>query len=101
MFYMMLDGIVGMEISLLCYAVCTAAYFLFCFLFKANRTGKKRVLLGWVICEIFCDILWYLIFYQDGNYVNHGIGGAAALFLLPLVYFSAGIILSLINYKKS
>ena len=100
MLYMLLDGISGMEISLLGYAVCTAAYFLFCFLFKHNRAGKGSVFLAWLICELFCDVLWYRIFYPEGNYVNYGICGTAAMFLLPVILFMAALIVTAINGKK-
>ncbi len=100
MLYMLLDGIVGMGITLLGYAVCAAAYFFICFLFKANRAGKRNVVLGWLTCELLCDVLWYLIYYPNGNYVNHGIGGAAAMLLLPAVLFITATLTTLINGAK-
>lgn len=100
MLYMLLDGISGMEISLLGYAVCVAVYFLICFLFRSNRAGKGIVFLSWLICELLCDVLWYLIFYQNGNYVNYGIGGTTVLFLLPGTLFVAAVSVTVINDKK-
>ncbi len=100
MLYMLLDGVVGMEISLVGYAVCTGAYFLFCFLCKANRKRKKHIVLGWLSCEILCDLLWYLIFYRNGDYVNYGVGGTAVLLLLPAAYFLTAVLLTLLHDEK-
>lgn len=103
MLYMLLDGVVGMEICLVGYAVCVAAYFLVCFLLRPNRAGKRRIVvaLGWLISELLCDVIWYLIFYQNGDYVNFGIGGAAAMLLLPGTLFLSAVITTAVNAEKS
>ena len=100
LFYAWYDGVVGMEIALIGYAICTFLFFAVCFLFRCNRTGKGCVIAGWMICELICDVLWYLIYYPDGNYVNHGIGGAAGMFLWPAALTAAAILVTAINQEK-
>jgi len=97
MIYAWYDGVVGMEITLLGYAVCVLVYFAGCMLFRRNRAGKGSVLAGWLVCELVCDLLWYAFFFQNGDYVNRGIGGAAACLLLPVLLLTAGLIVTSLN----
>ena len=98
--YMLLDGIVGMGITLAGYALCVAAYFFLCFLFRCNRMGKRKVFFGWLACELLCDVLWYLIYYPNGSYVNYGLGGATGSLLLPAALAAAGVLVAAINQEK-
>lgn len=100
MIYAWLDGVQGMEITLLAYAVCVLAYFGFCFLFRANRCGKCKVLLGWLVSEAACDVFWFLYYYQNGSYVNRGIGGATSCFLLPILLLAAALAVTALNHDQ-
>ena len=97
MFYAWFDGVMGMEITLMGYAVCVLAYFAACFLSDSNRNRKGRVVLGWLVCELCCDLLWYFYYFEDGVYVNRGLASSAACFLLPVLLFAAGLVVTALN----
>ena len=98
--YALFDGVVGMEITLIGYGLCAVLYFVICFLFRCNRSGKGRVLIGWLVCELICDVLWYVIYYPDGYYVNYGIGGAAGMLLWPAALVGAAAMVSSVNANR-
>lgn len=100
MLYAWHDGVMGMDITLVCYGICVALYILFCFLFRANRTGKGKVLLGWLACEGICDLVWWRAFYPEGYYVNHGISGTMICFLLPMLLVMAAMAVTALNMVK-
>jgi len=101
MIYAWFDGVMGMEITLMGYAVCVLAYFAACFLSRSNRAGKGKVMLGWLVCELSCDLLWYFCYFENGIYVNKGLAGSAACFILPVLLFTAGLIVSALNENEA
>ena len=76
-----LSEVHGAELWLLFWFICVAAYFGFGFLIKCNRTKKgiKNVLIGLLIAEVLIDLLWAVIYYHNGTYLNYGIGAVYGL----------------------
>jgi len=97
MLYAWIDGVIGMEVTLVCYAICVLVYFVLCFMFRANRICKRRVLYGWLVCEVICDLLWYFFYFENGNYMNRGLHGSMACMLLPFLLFVSGLIVTALN----
>lgn len=52
-------------------------------LIKQNRTkhGIKTVLTGLLIAEVIIDLVWAIIYYHNGTYINYGIGAVYGLIL--------------------
>lgn len=73
----------GAELWLLFWFVCVAAYLGIGLLLKHNRTksGIKNMLIGLMIAEVINDLMWAIIYYHNGTYLDYGIG---AVYGLPL-----------------
>ena len=87
-----LSRVHGAELWLLFWLACFAAYFGISLFFKHNRTGKgiKNVLFGLLIAEVIVDLLWAIIYYPNGTYVNYGIGAVFGVFLwIPALLVTA------------
>lgn len=96
-----LGHVVGADVALLGFLVCTLVYFGVCFLLPQNRKGgKKRVLLGWGISEALFDAALCCFYYPNGSYVNHGLGGATACLLWPVLLLFAGLLVSALHGEK-
>ena len=86
-----LSHVHGAELWLLFWAICFAAYFGICMLIKQNRTkhGIKNVLIGMLIAEVMIDLIWAIIYYHNGTYLNYGLGAVYGLLLLvPILMFT-------------
>lgn len=83
-----LSHVHGAELWLLFWAVCVVVYLGISLLFKPNRTrkGVKNVLIGLLIAEVVIDLVWAIIYYHNGTYLNYGIGAVYGLLLwVPLL----------------
>ena len=78
-----LSQVHGAELWLLLWVICAAAYFGICMLITQNRTkhGVKNVLIGLLIAEVIIDLVWAIIYYHNGTYLNYGIGAIYGLIL--------------------
>ena len=78
-----LSQVHGAELWLLFWVICAAAYFGICMLITQNRTkhGVKNVLIGLLIAEVIIDLVWAIIYYHNGTYLNYGIGAIFGLIL--------------------
>ncbi len=78
-----LSQVHGAELWLLFWIICVVAYFGICMLIKHNRTkhGVKNVLIGLLITEVINDLVWAIIYYYNGTYINYGIGAIYGLIL--------------------
>ena len=101
MIYAWIAGVMGMEITLACYGICVLLYFGLCFLFRTNRIGKLRVLCGWLISEVLCDLFWYVCYFENGDYVNRGLAGSLACVLLPILLGLAGLVVTALNESET
>ncbi len=97
-----LGGVHGAEIWLLFWALCAAAYFGICAIFKENRgkSGMKEVLLWGLIAEFAVDLIWALVYYNNFSYINYGIGAVYGLIIWPVFLMAAGIMATVKNKKK-
>ena len=82
-----LSKVHGAELWLLFWLACVAVYLVISFLIKDNRTkkGVKNVLVGLLVAEVTIDLLWAMIYYHNGTYLNYGIGAVYGLLLWVLV----------------
>ena len=78
-----LSKVNGAELWLLFWLVCVVVYLGIGFLLKNNRTkkGVKNVLIGLLIAEVLIDLVWAIIYYHNGTYLNYGIGAVFGLLL--------------------
>ena len=96
-----LSQVHGAELWLLFWFICAVVYAAICFLIPHNRTGKggKNVLIGLLIAEVIIDLIWALIYYRNGTYLNYGIGAVYGLFLWVPVLAAASVIVTAVNKK--
>lgn len=71
-----LSQVHGAELWLLFWLIGLLLYLGCSFLIKANRSkaGVKGVFIGLLLAEILIDVVWALIYYHNGSYINYGIG---------------------------
>jgi len=85
----------GAELWFLFWLVCVVVYLYICLLIKHNRTkkGVKNVLIGLIIAEVIIDLMWAIIYYDNGTYLNYGIGAVYGLLLwVPILVITLVII---------
>lgn len=90
-----LSQVHGAELWLLFWFVCAVAYLGVSLLIKHNRTkkGAKNVLIGLLIAEVIIDLMWAIIYYHNGTYLNYGIGVVYGLLLwVPVLMATLTII---------
>lgn len=90
-----LSQVHGAELWLLFWLVCVVIYLGISLLFKHNRTSKgvKNVLIGLLIAEMIIDIIWAVIYYHNGTYLNYGIGAVYGLSLwVPILVVTLFVI---------
>lgn len=90
-----LSHVHGAELWLLFWFVCVVAYLGIGFLNKHNRTrkGVKNVLIGLLVAEVIIDLLWAIVYYHNGTYLNYGIGAVYGLFMwIPVLVVTLVII---------
>ena len=75
-------------------------YCIFILLFnKANRQNVKNILFWFMVAELLTDLVWILLYYNNSEYVNYGIGAVYGLLLWPVALGTAGVIVSCQNKK--
>ena len=97
-----LSQVHGAELWLLFWFICLVVYLGICYIFKSNRTksGISTVLIGLLIAEVIVDLIWAIIYYHNGSYINYGIGAVYGLFTwIPILLITAAIVT--INNKKA
>ncbi len=96
-----LSNVHGAEIWLLFWVICVAAYLGIGFLIKQNRTkqGKKTMLIGLLIAEVVIDFAWALFYYDNGAYINYGVGATYGLFWWIPVLIITLVIVTVKNGK--
>lgn len=93
-----LSHVYGAELILIFWFVCAAAYCGGCLFIKENRNHIKTILLGLLTAEILIDLAWAIIYYDNGFYVNHGIGAAYGLLLCPCLLIMAALVVTQKNH---
>ena len=91
----------GAELWLLFWLIGALAYLGLCFLIKSNRTksGIKATWIGLLIAEVVIDLIWAVLYYHNGTYLNYGIGAVYGLLLwIPALIITA-IIVTIRNRK--
>ena len=96
-----LTQVQGAELWLLFWLVSIVIYLGISFLIKHNRTkkGVKNVLIGLLIAEVIIDLMWAIIYYRNGTYLNYGIGAVYGLLLWVPILAVTLVIISAKNKK--
>ena len=70
-------SVVGADLWMKGVLLTSLAYFLICFSFRRSRSGRGvlAVLMGWLLTELLCDVVWLAEFWPGGMYHNGGLGG--------------------------
>ena len=91
-----LSQVHGAELWLLFWFICLVVYLILCFTIKSNRTkkGRKNVFIGLLIAEVAVDLIWAIIYYRNGVYINYGIGAVYGMFIWIPALIVAAIIVS-------
>lgn len=86
----------GAVIWLVGWAACTLFYLGGCMFMPQNRTkyGRKAMWIGLLLAEVVTDLIWWLLYYPNGSYVNHGIGAVFGLLLWPFFLLITGIVVT-------
>ena len=90
-----LSRVRGAELWLLFWLICVVIYLAIGFSLKNNRTvnGVKNVLIGLLIAEAITDLMWAVIYYHNGTYLNYGIGAVYGVFLwVPILVITLVIV---------
>ena len=90
-----LSQVHGAELWLLFWFICLIAYLILCFAIKCNRTkqGRKNVFIGLLVAEVAVDLIWAIIYYRNGVYINYGIGAVYGMFIwIPALIITAIIV---------
>ena len=97
-----LSQVHGAELWLLFWFVCVVTYLGLGFLIKDNRTknGAKNVLIGLLIAEVIVDLVWAIIYYHNGAYLNHGIGAVYGILLWVPILLVTLVIVTAKNKKS-
>lgn len=83
--------VVGGDLMLLVWAVCTVIY-LACGLLRRKSRGKRgrrQLIAGLLVSELLVDISASGIFFPGGEYRNWGVGGVYAAVLWPAALLTA------------
>ena len=96
-----LSQVHGAELWLLFWVICVVVYLVISFLIKTNRskTGIKNVLIGLLIAEVIINLVWAVIYYHNGTYMNYGIGAVYGLLLWIPILVATLVITTAINRK--
>ena len=90
-----LSRVHGAELWLLFWLICVVIYLAIGFSLKNSRTGNgvKNVLIGLLIAEAITDLMWAVIYYHNGTYLNYGIGAVYGVFLwVPILVITLVIV---------
>ena len=90
----------GAELMLIFWFVCALVYVFGCLMVKVNRNHIKSILLCLLCAEILIDITWAFIYYDQGSYINHGIGAAYALLIWPCLLMMTALLITLKNQAQ-
>ena len=92
----------GAELWLLFWGICVVVYLCIALLIKQNRTKKgfKKILIGLLIAEVITDLIWAIIYYHNGTYMNYGIGAVYGLLLWIPILVGTLIIVTIKNGKN-
>ena len=97
-----LEWVTGANIWLIGCLLCLLVTFAIAFAIKVNRVKSNVMhsILGIVIPAILCDIVWFILYFPNGEYRNMGLASASGLFLYPLCLAVGLIIVSSINKSR-
>ena len=73
-------SVAGADLWMKVVLLTSLAYFLICFSFRRSRSGRGvlTVLMGWLLTELLCDMVWLAWFWPGGAQWRPGIGGGTA-----------------------
>ena len=85
-------SVAGADLWMKVVLLTSLAYFLICFSFRRSRSGRGvlTVLMGWLLTELLCDVVWLAEFWPGGMYHNGGLESAVVLLLWPVLLCLAG-----------
>lgn len=92
----------GAELWLLFWLLCVIGYLGICFMMKQNRTknGIRTIMIGLLIAEVIVDLIWAIVYYHNGTYLNYGVGAVYGVVFswIPALIITA-VIVTVINRK--
>ena len=73
-------SVAGADLWMKVVLLTSLAYFLICFSFRRSRSGRGvlTVLMGWLLTELLCDMVWLAWFWPGVPQWRPGIGGGTA-----------------------
>lgn len=85
-------SVVGADLWMKGVLLTSLAYFLICVSFRRSRSGRGvlAVLMGWLLTELLCDVVWLAEFWPGGMYHNGGLESAVVLLFWPVLLCLAG-----------
>ena len=94
-----LANVQGAEIWLVFWLVCALLYLAVCRFFRPNRTrqGRKTVWIGLLIAECLIDVIWAVLYYPNGSYLNYGIGAVYGLLVWIPILGITGVLVTAKN----
>lgn len=97
-----LDEVYGAPMWALFWAGCVLVYMGACLLMRPNRSGRgiKNLLIGLATADAVIELIWVMLYYPHGEYVNHGLAAAAGVLIWIPVLFAAGTMVTLRNRKN-
>lgn len=99
-----LSHIYGAEIWIAFWLICFFLYAAICLLIPYNRSkrGIKTVLLHAFIAAVSVDLIWMLVYYPGGSYINYGIGAVCgwSVWIVALVIAGVTAAQKNIRYRK-
>lgn len=86
----------GAEIWLLLWLLGVIGYLGICLMIKPNRTknGLRITMIGLLIAEVIVDLIWAIVYYHNGTYLNYGVGAVYGIVFswIPALIITAVIV---------
>ena len=94
-----LKWVIGANIWLIGCIICLIIAFVAAFSIKTNRKKPNSIVavIGIILSEILGDVVWFLMYFPNGEYVNMGLASASGLLLYPFILALGVTIVSMIN----
>lgn len=95
--------VVGGDLMLLIWAVCTVIYLACGLLRRKNRgkRGRRQLLAGLLVSELLVDISVFGVFFPEGEYRNWGVGAVYAVVLWPAALLTAYVLTAVFGAEQT
>ena len=96
-------AVTGAEVITAYYLCCMVVFAVFLLRLKRRipSLSRAKCLASVLLPSAVCDLVWYLFYFRNGDYINHGLMRAALpLLLLPVLLLLAYWTLRATGYRK-